>query len=254
MKIIILAAGQGTRLRPLTDNQPKCMVNFRGKPVIDYIIAVVKKSGINNIVVVDGYRKYVLEQHLAGQNIKFITNESYGNTNMVSTLFCAIPELNDDIIISYADIIYTPEIIQKLIEDQDEFSVVVDKNWRELWAMRMEDPLQDAETMKINNEGRIYELGKKPQSYDDIQGQYIGLIKIKKSFIKTFIDYYQGLDKTSMYDGKNFDNMYMTSLIQSIAGHVKKPKAVLIEGGWIEIDSVEDLNVYESYTAFTPYI
>jgi choline kinase len=162
--------------------------------------------------------------------------------------------LNDDIIISYADIIYTPDIIQKLMEDQCEFSVIVDKNWRKLWAMRMDDPLLDAETMKIDSEGRIYELGKKTQSYDDIQGQYIGLIKVKKGFIKTFIDYYHGLDRTLMYDGKNFDNMYMTSLIQSIADHVKKPKALLIEGGWIEIDSVEDLNVYESYAAFTPYI
>jgi choline kinase len=230
------------------------MVKFRGKPVIDYIISALKKSGINNIVVVDGYRKDVLEQHLAGQRIKFITNEFYENTNMVSTLFCALPELNDDIIISYADIIYTHDIIQKLIEDPDEFSVVVDKNWRELWAMRMEDPLRDAETMKIDSEGRIYELGKKPQSYDDIQGQYIGLIKIKKSFIKTFTDYYRGLDKTLMYDGKNFNNMYMTSLIQSVADHVKKPIAVLVEGGWIEIDSVEDLNAYESRAAFTPYI
>jgi choline kinase len=252
MKLIILAAGQGTRLRPLTDNQPKCMVPFRGKPIIDYIIGAAKRSGIDDIVVVDGYRKDVLEQHLAGRGIKFATNEFYENTNMVSTLFSALPELNDDVIISYADIIYMPDVIQKLMKDSDDFSVIVDKNWRELWAMRMEDPLQDAETMKIDGEGRIYELGKKPKSYDDVQGQYIGLIKIKKDFLRTVIKYYQGLDRASVYDGKNFDNMYMTSLIQSLAGHVKKPKAVFIEGGWIEIDSIEDLAVCESYISFTP--
>ncbi|MDR2658887.1 MAG: phosphocholine cytidylyltransferase family protein [Spirochaetaceae bacterium] len=246
MKVIILAAGQGTRLRPLTDEQPKCMVKFRGKPIIDYIIETVKKSGINDIVVVDGYKKSVLEQHLAGQNIKFYTNESYESTNMVYTLFSALPELNADIIISYADIIYETGVIQKLIDDESDFSVVVDKKWRELWSARMDDPLKDAETMKINEDGFIYELGKKPKCYDDIHGQYIGLIKINKSFVKTFIEYYKSLDRKSIYDGKNFNNMYMTSLIQSISDNVKKPKAVFIEGGWIEIDSIEDLNAYES--------
>jgi choline kinase len=245
MKVIVLAAGQGTRLRPLTDHQPKCMVEFRGRPVIDYITGAIKRSGLDDIVIVDGYKKDVLENHLAGQNIKFRVNESYENTNMVSTLFCAGGELNDDIIISYADIIYSPAVLEKLIDDPAEFAVVVDRDWKELWSARMENPLLDAETMKIDEGSFIYELGKKPKSYDEIQGQYIGLIKIKKDFLRTVIKYYDGLDRNAVYDGKNFDNMYMTSLIQLIADNVKKPKAVFINGGWVEIDSVEDLRVYE---------
>lgn len=246
MKVIVLAAGQGTRLRPLTDNKPKCMVPFRGKPVIDYIISAVKRSGIDDIVVVDGYRRDVLEEHLDGQNIKFRTNESYENTNMVSTLFCVSDELNDDVIISYADIIYSVEILQKLIDDKSEFSVIVDKDWKKLWEIRMENPLLDAETMKIDGGGFIYELGKKAGGCDDIEGQYIGLIKIKKDFLQTVIKYYNSLDRNAVYDGKNFDNMYMTSLIQSIADNIKKPKAVFIEGGWLEIDSIDDLKAYEA--------
>jgi choline kinase len=112
MKLIVLAAGQGTRLRPLTDDQPKCMVRFRGKLIIDYITNAARKSGINDIVVIDGYRKDVLEKHLSGQNIRFVTNAAYETTNMVAPLFCALPELNDDIVISYADIVYSPDIIK----------------------------------------------------------------------------------------------------------------------------------------------
>jgi choline kinase len=222
------------------------MVEFRGKPVIDYIVSAVRRSGIDSIVIVDGYRKDVLENHFSGQNIKFIANESYESTNMVSSLFCAEGELNDDVIISYADIIYPPDVIKKLIDAPDEFAVVVDKDWRELWSIRMENPLLDAETMKIDGEGFIYGLGKKAASYDEIQGQYIGLIKMKKDFLRTVIKYYHSLDRNAVYDGKNFDNMYMTSLIQSLADNVKKPKAVFINGGWIEIDSIEDLKAYES--------
>jgi choline kinase len=245
MKVIVLAAGQGTRLRPLTDNQPKCMVPFRGKPIIDYIVDALKQSGIDDIVIVDGYRKDVLEEHLEKENIRFCVNEKYESTNMVATLFCAENEMNDDIIISYADIIYSPDIIKKLLLDNSDFSVVVDKNWRELWGMRMDNPLLDAETMKTDADDFIYELGKKPKSYDDIQGQYIGLIKFKKDFLKTAALYYHSLDKEAVYDGKSYDNMYMTSFIQALADHVKKPKAVFINGGWLEVDSVEDLNIYE---------
>lgn len=245
MKAIVLAAGQGVRLRPLTDNQPKCMVEFNGKAIIDYIVKALKEAQIADITVINGYKKDVLEAHLSGQGIKFCTNEKYDSTNMVATLFAAEGEMNDDIIISYADIIYPSHVIQKLKNDTSDFAVIVDKNWKELWQMRMENPLLDAETMKIDKQGFIYELGKKPTSYDEIQGQYIGLIKISKAFLPTVIEYYKSLDKTAIYDGKTFDNMFMTSFIQSLIDNIKRPKAVFIEGGWVEIDSVEDLEIYE---------
>jgi choline kinase len=245
MKAIILAAGQGTRLRPLTDNQPKCMVPFKGRPIIDYIISSLKEAGIDNIVVVGGYREDVLKKHLSGQHIKFYTNEKYSITNMVSTLFCAESEMDDDIIVSYADIIYSVDIISKLIAENSDFSVIVDRDWKALWSLRMENPLRDAETMKIDKENFIYELGKKPTSYDEVQGQYIGLIKFRREFVKTTIAYYHNLDKSLLFDGRDYDNMYMTSLIQSLIDNVKKPRAVFIDGGWIEVDSVGDLNIYE---------
>lgn len=250
MKAIVLAAGQGVRLRPLTDYKPKCMVEFRGKPIIDYIVETLLDSGISDITIVDGYKNDVLESHLAEQNIKFCTNKNYDSTNMVATFFCSEEEMNDDIIISYADIIYSSDILQKLKEDTSDFAIIVDKNWKELWQMRMENPLLDAETMKIDSEGFVYELGKKPKSYDEIQGQYIGLIKISKKFLPKVIDFYKNLDKSAIYDGKNFDNMFMTSFIQSLIDNVKAPKAVFIEGGWLEIDSIEDLKIYEQNQNF----
>ena len=165
---------------------------------------------------------------------------------MVATFFCAENELNDDVIISYSDIIYPPEVIKKLNEDNSDFAVIVDKNWKELWQMRMENPLDDAETMKIDANDYIYELGKKPKAYTEIEGQYIGLIKISKTFLPTVIEYYKSLDKTAIYDGKNFNNMFMTSFIQLLIDNIKKPKAIFIEGGWIEIDSLEDLEIYKN--------
>jgi len=246
MRMIILAAGQGTRLRPLTNDKPKCMVDYNQKPIIDSILEAASSCNLSDIVIVNGYKKEVLEYHLKDKDINFITNYDYDKTNMVSTLFCAKDFMNDDVIISYADIVYKKEILDKLIASEDDFSVVVDKDWKRLWGARMENPLEDAETLKIKN-GYIYELGKKPENYEDIEGQYIGLVKISKNIIEKVVRYYEGLDKNGLYDGKDFANMFMTSLIQMIADDLVNVKPIYINGGWIEIDSIDDLKSYKGY-------
>ena len=243
MKMIIVAAGQGKRLRPLTDNKPKCMVEYHNKPIIDYILDVASECNIRDVAIVNGYKKQVLEKYLENRDITFFTNEKFDTTNMVSTLFNAKKFMDDDIIISYADIIYKKEILEKLITSNEDFNVVIDKDWRTLWSLRMENPLEDAETLRVVD-GNIIELGKKPNNYDDIEGQYIGLIKISKSTMARVTAFYESLDKGKLYDGQVYDNMYMTSLIQMIIDNLLDVKPVFINGGWIEIDSVKDMENY----------
>ena len=191
MKAIIVAAGEGIRLRPYTQNCPKCMVPFNKKPIIDYIIDVMHACNLKDIVIVNGYKKQVLEKHFRDKSIKFYTNEEFDSTNMVTTLFCAEEEMNDDIIISYSDIIYSARALQSLLVSSSDFSVVVDKDWKKLWEVRMDNPLADAETMKLDGQGNIIELGKRPKSCNEIEGQYIGLIKISRNVIsKVFIPFY----------------------------------------------------------------
>lgn len=236
MKIIVLAAGQGTRLRPLTDNIPKCMVPLKGKPLIDYQLDLFKFKSIKDITIVGGY----LIEKLKSKNVNLITNKAYETTNMVHSLFCAEKELNDDVIISYGDIVYTDKVLQKLIDSNENISVVVDKNWKEYWKARMDDPLSDAETLKIKD-GKIIEIGKKPNHYGDIEGQYIGLIKFSKEIIKEIINFYNGLDKTIKYDGKDFNNMYMTSFLSLLGEKISPLKPIFINNGWMEVDCPEDL-------------
>ena len=241
--MIILAAGKGSRLKHLTKQVPKCMVKFRGKPIIDYIIESANNAGITDITIINGYKCDVLENYLGDREINFLTNKKFDSTNMVSTLFCAKKVLNDDVIISYSDIIYKKEILKNLILSEEDFSVIIDKEWKKLWSLRMENPLSDVETLKIK-ENKIIEIGKKPKGYDNIEGQYIGLIKISKEVINKVIKYYEDLDKTILYDGKDYDNMYMTSFIQMVIENLMDVSPVYTRGGWIEIDSIEDLNAY----------
>lgn len=250
MRAIILAAGFGSRLMPLTQNQPKCMVEYQGKRLIDYEIEALKEAGIEEIAVVGGYLFEILKAFLKQNHgiEKIYENPNYAGSNMVSTLFCAREFLElcakdeQDLIVSYADIVYFKDTILKLKSEKEDLAIVVDKNWRSLWERRFKNPLEDAESLKLKN-SYILELGKKPKGYHEIEAQYIGLFKFSASFLSEVLGFYDSLDRNANYDGKNFDNMYMTSFLQTLIDRVKPAKAVEIYGNWLEIDFKSDLEI-----------
>ena len=107
----------------------------------------------------------------------------------------------------------------------------------------MVDPLADAETLKLTDGNRVVELGKKPESYADIQGQYTGLIKIRADHVARLPAMRRAMDHNAIFDGKDYDNMYMTSFIQHLIDSGWEARAALIDNGWAEVDSKRDLMV-----------
>lgn len=254
MRVIILAAGLGSRLGELTKEVPKCMIKYQDKCLIDYQCEAIAKAGIKQIAVVGGYKINTLKEHLTilqnrlKLDIKVFENTRFNSTNMVYSLFCAREFItrckneNQNLLISYSDIVYTSDFIQKLKETNGDFNIMVDKNWLELWQKRFSDPLSDAETLKIKND-KIVELGKKPSNLNDIQGQYIGLFSFKADFINIICKAWDNLDKDTLYDGKNYENMYMTSFLQHLIDNFKSANAVFAPDAWLEIDNPGDLNI-----------
>ena len=245
MKAIILAAGQGIRLRPLTDDKPKCLVELAGKPLLEHQLAILRAGGVDDIHIVGGYRAEQLQR----PGITLHINERFAETNMVATLFAAEAVMTgeSDLIIGYGDIVYESRVLAALLAVDAPIALAVDREWRRYWAARMADPLSDAETLKLIDSGRVVELGKKPQSYDDIQGQYTGLIKIRADHVARLAEAYHAMDRNAIYDGKDFDNMYMTSLIQHLITSGWDARAALIDNGWAEVDCEADLEVASDF-------
>lgn len=245
MKVIILAAGEGKRLRPYTDEMPKCMVELAGHSLLSYQLSSIEKCNIlsDAIALVGGYKSDVLEKF----NLKKFENINYSTTNMVATLFCASEFMkhNEDLIISYGDIIYEEKVLRAILDCNDEVCIAADKEWESLWRVRMSDPLDDAETFIFDDKLFIKELGKRPTTFSQVQAQYMGLIKIRGDKISDFINIYQKMDRRLNYDGQNFDNMYMTSFIQHLVDTGWQVKARLVENGWLEVDTVDDLKCYD---------
>lgn len=246
MKAIILAAGEGTRLRPLTNDRPKCLVELFGKPLVNYTVELFQKSGISDITIVTGYMSDMI--HIP--NITYRHNKNFDSTNMIETLFCAKDKLDDSVIISYADIIFQKNVLDALLRSKEDISVIVDSNWEEYWNLRFTNPLDDAETLIIDDEGYIQNIGQKTSSLLDIQGQYIGLMKFQNNGVDDLISFYE-MAKNQSKKGQNplnrklpFEKSYMTDLLQGLINNEKKIKSVPIRNGWLEVDSFRDYEIY----------
>lgn len=237
MKIIILAAGEGTRLRPFTLKVPKCLVEIDKISILDRQIQVIKSQKLNNIIIVGGY----LAHKLVRNDTKLIINDEYSSTNMVWTLFKAELELKGEIIISYGDIVYAPQILKKLIEAKSDIAIAVDLGWENYWSQRFDDPLTDAETLKMSSNGRINEIGKKPNSIFDIQGQYMGIMKFSSLGIEILKKTYSRALKTKYIQNKPIRNAYMTDLIQELIDIGVRVDAITTNKPWVEVDTVSDL-------------
>ena len=223
MKLLILAAGKGSRLQPLTNNKPKCLVEFMGIPLLEWQLRAARELGIKNLGIVGGFMAHRLKEY----DLKIFINGDYSCSNMVYSLYSARDFIDgsDDLIISYGDIIYEKSVLAKLMESKGDISIMVDVDWAQLWGLRFDDPLSDAETCVIQD-NEIKELGSKTNDITKIHGQYIGLIKICKNKIKQVIDIYELLLNETKSESLSYKNMYMTDYIQLLINNQWKVQAV----------------------------
>jgi choline kinase len=248
MRMIILAAGQGTRLRPLTDDRPKCLVELAGKPLLQWQIETARAAGIDDIIVIGGYR----HEQLAQYGIPVLVNEQFETTNMVRTLFCARQLFGDGFVMSYGDIVYSPSVLGALLKSDAAISVTVDRQWRRYWAERFDDPLSDAETLKLDAVGTITEIGQKPGSYDDIMAQYIGLVAFRGDGVAALVAAHDAAEadekagRLPFGGARSLDRLYMTDLLQGLIARQVPLRAAPVDRGWVEVDSVKDLEIAQA--------
>ena len=238
MKAIILAAGRGSRMKGMTDDRPKCLVELRGKALLEWQLEALKKAGIHEIAIVTGYKRELL----AGYGLVEFHNPRWAETNMVSSLGCAHEWLNaEPCIVSYSDIFYDVSAVTSLMDSAARLAVTFDPHWLELWEQRFENPLLDAETFRLNSDGTVAEIGNKPVSVEDVQGQYMGLLRFTPDGWHEVVRIWAGLTAA---EG---DKMHMTGTLQKVIEAGKIPvSAIPYEREWGEIDSADDIEVYES--------
>lgn len=241
---IVLAAGRGSRLHPYTESCPKCLTELGDATLLDRQLATLRECGVQNIVIVTGYLAGMLER----PGIVCVNNPLWAETNMVESLFCAEGKFTNDIIVSYSDIVYEPRVLLALLESRTDISVVIDRRWRALWEKRFADPLSDAETLRLDDRGDIVEIGQPPESFEQIEAQYIGLMRFRGDGVAAIRDAYASMRETDRpwKEKRPAERAYMTDLLSEmiLLGH--RVHAVPVDAGWLEVDTVRDYKVYAS--------
>ncbi|MDA3892339.1 MAG: phosphocholine cytidylyltransferase family protein [Salinivirgaceae bacterium] len=231
-RAIILAAGRGSRMGDATASKPKCLNTLAGKTLLEWQLKSLNEADLNFITVVGGYRRELLQG-----NFKVVANERWDKTNMVASLFCA-EAFSGNTIISYSDITYHPEHVKKLNASEADITITADKYWDDLWKLRFQNPLDDAETFKSDGD-KLIEIGKKTNDISNIEAQYMGLIKLSAKGWDKMYDLYQSFSESKK------DKMDMTTMLNELLDNGTEINVVFIEGKWCEADDYDDILAYE---------
>lgn len=241
MKALILAAGQGTRLKKYTENLPKGMLSFMGKTIIERQIEIYRKCGIENIIIVRGFAADKINY----EGVTYYTNEDYENTNMVESLMTAKGEFDDDIIVSYSDVLFEEAMLHQMMKSSADYAVAVDDNWKVYWEKRYGRIDFDTESLSLDDVNNITELGLESPRLEDIDARYVGLLKFSKEALAHMVEilnnaYEEFQDKPWQQSGKTIRKAYMTDLLNAVIESGKEVKAERFNNGWIEFDTNED--------------
>ena len=244
MQAVILAAGMGKRLKELTSNATKCMVEVNGVTMISRALNQLDRLELNKIVMVVGYEGEKLKEYVRTIPIKtpveFIENDIYYKTNNIYSLYLAREALlEDDTLLLESDLIFEDSVLEKIVNDPYPSLALVAKF--ESWM--------DGTVVTLDEEGNIKSfLGKKEFVFEDIKTYYktVNIYKFSKNFSRShYVPFLEAYCKALGH------NEYYEQVLKVIT-HLEKPeiKALCLDNElWYEIDDVQDLDIAESIFA-----
>lgn len=241
MKAIILAGGRGTRLEPLTRDRPKGLLEFQGEPLIGWQIEALRAAGIDDIAIATGYRS----EMITFPGVQTFENPVWSETNMVETLLCARSFLSGDLLVAYADLLYTPARVRSTVEGPGDVRVAVDRDWRAGWIARHGTTETDLESLEIED-GRVVDLGRPLDSSVGLDHRYVGLTYFSADGVERLLDRYDRLrvaGKSWARSGKAFAKGYMTDLLGALIDEETPVTAAVADAGWWEFDTIRDHDV-----------
>ena len=248
MKAVILAAGQGTRLRPLTNRVPKCLVRLHGKPIMQRQLESLDGAGFRECVVVVGYRgdqvEYQFGPRFRNLEMTYVNNERYEETNNLYSLWLARNLLDDDILLMESDLIFEDGLMNDLAQRTYPDIAVVD------WFR----PTMDG-TVILAQEGLAESMALKSQQSEDFDYRYaLKTVNIYSLSRETMVRRF--LPELDRYVREGATNMFYEAVFSDLVSQGKLKMAVHVTGDrkWTEVDTVDDLREAEAMFPATSFV
>jgi len=243
LKVIFLAAGKGKRLGDLTESFPKCLLKINGKSILERDMDAFLKNGIKDFIIITGPH----DEQFDFQNVHYIQDINHEEHDVLGTLMEARNFLDDDIIVSYTDIIYDESIVKSLLDFSGDIGLAVDMNWKEAYIGRTEHPVAEAANTMIKNNS-VLKIGHQMERFgeytDNMIGEFLGIMKLSKNGAKILRKRYEELEESSsvhFHESRSFQNGYIVDILQDLIENGINVNSVEISGKWCEIDTLQDL-------------
>ncbi len=232
MRAVILAAGVGKRLWPVTQHKPKCLIEIGGQTLLSRYLEVLASVQIRDVTIVVGYKQEMIRaavgtQH-RGVSISYLVNEEF-HRGSISSLWIARSVLSDDVVIMDADVLFHREILRRLVTSPFTNCLLMDDTVKQTGE----------ECMVVVAGGRVIALSKKMPERYDVAGEGVGFLKVRRADTAHVIGSLKGY-----IDQGRWEMEYEDGLLQYFqdvkVGHEKI-------GGlpWTEIDFPEDITQAE---------
>lgn len=246
MRVIILAAGRGSRLGHPWNTRPKCLLPFQGKPLIEWTLGALRSEGLTDIHLVTGWH----QEELSIPGVIRHHNAAHLSTNMVHSLFCAGESFRGDVLVSYADILYERRILRAILRSKGRMRVAVDTQFRPYYESRFGGTLGDAESLVLER-GFIREIGRPAPQPAQVQGQYLGLVAFNAEGCRQAWSQWHRLRSLSSggpwRHSRSVAKACMTDFIQEAIDTGSPVQAVEVQRGWLEFDTGAELKRYSSW-------
>ena len=224
MRAIILAAGQGSRLKPYTNHLPKSLLPIGNTTLIHRNVKLLKEVGISEIALVVGYLK---EKFFSAfpSGVKFYVNENYRETDQAGSLLKACQELCDDVLILTADLCCSQRVVRDISQSEMSICVAIEKR-KELFDDMME---------KIFiRDNKIVLIGKINVSNEVANGEFLGITKLKKEMCHLFVE---KLEKSL----QQYQKTQIVQILQQFLDEEKGIGYVACCEPWCEVDDLKGL-------------
>jgi phosphoenolpyruvate phosphomutase len=247
---VIIAAGSGKSLLPLTEHRPKCMLDIKGRTVLDRQLETLRAGGIQDIAVVRGYCK----ETVAAAGVRFYDNDRFEETGELASLFAAEPELHGRLLFLYADVLFERALLERVLRAEGDIVIAVDRTWvdqRER-LLPLSKPIDLVVTSDPPRPGHR-SLGE--DSRDDLvrigqrvppeaaTGEFIGLAAFSPQGVAAMRDVYGralAAGTGPFHEAETPGRAAFTDLLQALVAAGQRVTCVSTWKGWLEIDTFED--------------
>ncbi|MFQ5521048.1 MAG: isocitrate lyase/phosphoenolpyruvate mutase family protein, partial [Candidatus Methylomirabilia bacterium] len=251
VRAIIIAAGSGKSLLPLTEDRPKCLLDIKGQSILERQLQTLRASGIHDVVVVRGYQK----DRLTLPGIRYYDNDHYEETGEVYSLFTAEPELEGRLLFLYSDILFDQAVLEKLLRSKADVAIAVDRSWMDhrerllplskpMDLVVTRDPPEPGHRfLPSADDDTVVRVGQRIPP-EEATGEFIGMALLSERACHLLRETWARLrataPATAFHEADSLERAAFTDLLQELVDRGEPVSCVNVYKGWLEIDTFED--------------